>query len=184
MQLKQTHAHTNTSIYTYKLKCIFENICDDPLEFAFLWHVTRFVFFFCSAACDVWGQFKMHIANGEYICMYSYINKYLRTYAFTFAHTKYAILLHTHTHTPSKWTLRYITHWPHNSCSSQRQRRHRRQQQRLCQQQHQRTADKGSQLGEHSLRRCRRRKMRHLTHLWKSELECAAKLILLECFVV
>lgn len=119
----------------------------------------------------------MQIANGKHAHIHAWIRINVHTYVLRLPALKYAI--HT-----SKSTLRYITHWPHNSCSSQRRRRHRQRRQLLCQTAATR-ADKGSPLGEHSLRRRRRRrKMWHLTHLWKSESECAAKLILLECFVV
>lgn len=138
--------------------------------------VTRFVFVLKRSVRRV-GAAQMQIANGKHAHIHAWIRINVHTYVLRLPALKYAI--HT-----SKSTLRYITHWPHNSCSSQRRRRHRQRRQLLCQTAATR-ADKGSPLGEHSLRRRRRRrKMWHLTHLWKSESECAAKLILLECFVV
>lgn len=87
--------HTHTHTYLYEFKCIFENICDDPLEFAFLWHVTRFVIFLWRSVRRVGAaqnanckrQTLTHMYIREYVLMYICI---------TLASTK---ICNTHTRT-------------------------------------------------------------------------------------
>lgn len=66
-QLTGCNTHTHTLLYVFK--CIFENICDDPLEFAFLWHVTRFVIF-------LWRSVRRVGAAQNANCTHTYVNTY------------------------------------------------------------------------------------------------------------
>lgn len=67
-------------MYLHKFKCIFENICDDPLEFAFLWQ-SHVLSLFCSAACDVWGQLKCKLQTANtHTYMHEYVLMYIHMY--------------------------------------------------------------------------------------------------------